>query len=79
MRVTLCSPDIYFGPYTAHFNRPLRERLLGIVMGVDHYGSRFKHQSYLWVDGGDGGYRRQRFGFRDSVWSLIAMFQRSWD
>ena len=39
----------------------------------------FKHQSYLWVDGGDGRCRGQRYDFRVQLWSLIAMFQRSWD
>ena len=31
----------------------------------------FKHQSYLWVDGGDGRCRRQRYDFRVQFWSLI--------
>ena len=32
----------------------------------------FKCQSYLWIDGGGGRCRRQRYDFRVRLWSLIA-------
>ena len=31
-----------------------------------------KHQSYLWVNGGEGSCRRQRYDVRVPLWSLIA-------
>ena len=34
----------------------------------------FKHQSYLWVDGGDGRCRGQRYDFRVQLWSLKKKF-----